>query len=104
MSFDPAIYHAFEQLTERMADAAEKQDFEQLSALGVDYESLSAQIATAGAGSPAEIASVETSIRNILNYQQRISEHTGPWLEHIRGLLRENRQEKSLIDTYRTAI
>lgn len=103
MTFDAEAYRALARLTTEMARLAEAQDFENLSNLCPDYERLSAIVATASALTPGDVAQVEEAIRDILDNQQRITESAGPWLSQVRKLLRENRQEQSLIDVYRAA-
>lgn len=103
MTFSADNYLALEKLTKEMAKAAELQNFEQLTALSAEYGPMVELLSTTGASTPKEVASVEGIIRNILSYQRRISENTAPWLTQVQALLRQDRQEKALIDTYRSS-
>lgn len=103
MTFNAEAYRSFARLTDEMASLAEAQDFETLSSRCIDFEQKKAALNLAAANSAGEVAQVEEAIRSILDNQRRISEYAGPWLSQVRILLREGRQEKTLIDAYRSS-
>jgi hypothetical protein len=103
VSFDQTAYRALASLTARMADLAEANDNEGLSQLGVDYDRLTLTLKTSSAQTLDQIGEVEDEIRQIIDNQRRIAELTAPWLSHVKILLRENKQEQTLIDTYRAS-
>lgn len=103
MTFNAEDFRALESLTKKMADAATVQDIDTLTSYAPDYAALSARVADAG-DVPAESAEpIREAIQNILDNQQQIVEHAGPWLIDVRKLLRNNRQERSVIDAYRNS-
>lgn len=103
MTFDAEGYCALEDLTKKMADAARTQDIETLTSLAASYATLSARVSVTGDVPTENTESVRIAIQNILDYQRQIVEHAGPWLDDVRKLLRNNRQERSVIDAYRNS-
>ena len=86
-----------------MAEFAEAGDADNLSLLCSEYAQLSATLSATSAQTASEANQVEGLIYEIIDNQRRISEFAEPWLMHVKKLLRENRQEKSLMDTYRAS-
>lgn len=103
MTFDAEDYRSLEGLTKEMADAARAQDIETLTLLAAGYATLSARVTDAGDVPAESTEPVRIAIQNILDHQRQIVEHAGPWLDDVRKLLRNNRQERSVIDAYRNS-
>lgn len=87
-------------LTDQMLVAAREHDYEKLSVLSDQYFPIVADLLLE---SPALPPSLQSSLETILDNQSAISALTTPWLESVRKLLRDHRQEQALAATYRDA-
>lgn len=90
-------------LTAEMCVAAEARDGDRLSVLDEKYQAASAALLALPLATPddPDAAHVVELGAQILERQRAFEETVRPWMDDLRTLLRERRNEQALANTYR---
>jgi hypothetical protein len=91
-------------LVVELKQAADQRNGEQIGALVERYHALAAELVQQPltAENPAEKAELTRFANEIMALQVEIEQLAAPWMDDLRILLRESRQEKAVNATYRT--
>lgn len=95
-------YAALETLTARMADAANRGDFDALASMADDFSRLADALPKELPTSPHDKAEVAAAIRQIMASQDEVLSLTSPHMEYLRKLFVATRKESAVASAYRT--